>query len=95
MPAAPFTSSADAIGHFVSTTCCVGIARRDTGDFDRYAPFGLRDLYEQRVRPNAILAPKSVYDAKSARWLSERVAKTDHRAGVAAQSSSLPNPSAS
>ncbi len=38
VPAKPFTSTRDAIDHFASTTCCVGLTRTASGDIDVYAP---------------------------------------------------------
>jgi uncharacterized protein len=67
----PFTSCADAIDHFASTTCCVGITRSPTGELQVYAPHGLDDLFSMVLRPNPILAPREVYEAKAARWQRE------------------------
>ena len=68
VPAAPFTSTADAVDHFASTTCCYAVTRRDDGTLDVYAPHGFDDLFAQRVRPNPLLAPRAVYESKAARW---------------------------
>lgn len=32
------------------------------------APHGYVDLFAQRVRPNPVLAPRYVYETKTARW---------------------------
>ncbi|MDQ3431793.1 MAG: nucleotidyltransferase family protein [Actinomycetota bacterium] len=71
VPAKPFTSTRDAIDHFASTTCCVGLTRTASGEIDVYAPHGFTDLYDKRIRPNRVLAPQAVYEAKVARWLLE------------------------
>ena len=36
-----------------------------------FAPFGLADLFAMHVRPNPILAPAAVYEAKTKRWVQE------------------------
>lgn len=70
-PATPFASTCDAIDHFASTTCCFGLTRTLGGDIDVYAPHGYTDLYEKRIRPNRVLAPQTVYEDKTTRWLRE------------------------
>lgn len=57
MPAKPFTSAAEAIDAFASTTCSVGIIRDDRG-VRVYAPCGLTDVFEMHMRPHRRLAPK-------------------------------------
>ncbi|WP_433295957.1 nucleotidyltransferase family protein [Pseudonocardia sp. CA-142604] len=66
-----FTSSADAIDHFASTTCCFGVSRTPIGELVDYAPHGYADLFAMRVRPNPLLAPRAVYEAKARRWQRE------------------------
>lgn len=69
--AVPFTSCADAIDHFASTTCCFGITRSSEGNRDVYAPHGFDDLFDMVLRPNPVLAPQEIYEAKAARWKAE------------------------
>lgn len=38
---------------------------------ETYAPSGYADLFDQRVRPNPVLANREVYERKVARWLAE------------------------
>lgn len=71
VPAAPFASTEDAIDHFASTTCCFGITRAADGELRVYAPHGFDDLFGMVLRPNPVLAPREVYEAKAARWLAE------------------------
>ncbi|MFD4265989.1 nucleotidyltransferase family protein [Rhodococcus sp. NPDC058481] len=71
VPAVPFTSSTDAIDHFASTTCCFGITRDQGGTLRVYAPHGFDDLFDMVVRPNPVMAPREVYEAKTARWQTE------------------------
>jgi uncharacterized protein len=71
VPGVRFTSSADAIDHFASTTCCFGVSRRPGGELVDYAPHGYADLFAMRVRPNPRLAPRTVYEAKARRWQQE------------------------
>jgi len=70
VPARPFISTKDAVDHFASTTCCFALRYTD-GEPEVYAPHGYADLFAQRVRPNTVLAPRSVYESKAARWLAE------------------------
>jgi uncharacterized protein len=68
-PCVPFTSCEHAIDSFAATACCVAL-RSENGQLETYAPFGFDDLFNQILRPNPVLAPKSVYDTKAARWSS-------------------------
>lgn len=71
VPAKAFDSSRDAIDHFASTTCCYAVTRDSAGGLDVYAPHGYDDLFDQRLRPNPVLAPRHVYERKAARWAHE------------------------
>jgi hypothetical protein len=71
VPARQFTSCKDAIDHFASTTCCYGVTVDSDGDIRVYAPHGYADLFSLAVRPNPVLAPREVYEAKTARWRAE------------------------
>lgn len=71
VPACQFTSCEDAIDHFASTTCCYGVTVAPDGALRVYAPHGFHDLFAMIVRPNPILAPREVYEAKTARWTEE------------------------
>lgn len=70
LPCAPFTCVEDAISKFAATTCSVGLAIRPDGELQVCAPYGFADLFGFVVRPNPILAPQHVYEAKAARWQS-------------------------
>jgi uncharacterized protein len=61
-------STEAAIDSFAATTCCLGIRRASTGDWRVYAPHGLADVFNLVVRPNPVLAPRHVYEAKTRRW---------------------------
>jgi hypothetical protein len=68
VPCAPYASTEAAIDSFAATTCCVGV-RLEPGDHWRiYAPHGLSDVFNLVVRPNPVLAPRSVYQTKTRRW---------------------------
>ncbi|MEU6254946.1 nucleotidyltransferase family protein [Streptomyces sp. NPDC047043] len=67
VPCPPYESSEAAIDSFAATTCCLGV-RLEAGGWRVYAPHGLSDVFNLVVRPNPVLAPRSVYEAKSARW---------------------------
>ncbi len=67
----PFDSTEEAIDSFAATTCCLGVRTEQDvtdGRWRVYAPHGLSDVFNLVVRPNPVLAPRSVYEAKAARW---------------------------
>ena len=68
VPAAPFRDCADAIDHFAAVCCCYGITVDPAGRLRVYAPHGFADLFDLVVRPNRRLAPRHVYESKTARW---------------------------
>ncbi|WP_371776471.1 nucleotidyltransferase family protein [Streptomyces sp. NBC_01438] len=68
VPCAPHTSTESAIDCFAATTCCLGVRLEPGGGWRVYAPHGLSDVFNLVVRPNPVLAPREVYEAKSARW---------------------------
>jgi hypothetical protein len=41
-----------------------------------FAPYGLTDLFRLTTRPNPVLAPASVYAAKTERWVRQWPALT-------------------
>jgi uncharacterized protein len=71
VPCPAFTSTEHAIDSFAATTCCLGVRREADGGWRVYAPHGFADVFGLVVRPNPVLAPASVYEAKTARWRGE------------------------
>jgi uncharacterized protein len=69
--ATPFSDTRDAIDHFISPTCMYALTRAADGDLEVYAPHGYADLFDQRVRPNPLIATREVYLAKTGRWQRE------------------------
>ncbi|MGC9541797.1 nucleotidyltransferase family protein [Streptomyces sp. UG1] len=69
VPCPPYASTEAAIDSFAATTCCLGVRLEAEGRWRVYAPHGLADVFNLVVRPNPVLAPRSVYDEKAARWL--------------------------
>ncbi|WP_164411018.1 nucleotidyltransferase family protein [Streptomyces salinarius] len=65
---APHTSTEAAIDSFAATTCCLGVRLDSDGRWRVYAPHGLSDVFGLVVRPNPVLAPRAVYEAKAAHW---------------------------
>jgi len=64
----PHASTEAAIDSYEATTTCLGV-RAGAGERWRiYAPHGLSDVFNLVVRPNPVLAPRHVYEAKIARW---------------------------
>lgn len=51
-PYAPLASTAEALTRFVSATFAVGVSLERDGRLAIAAPFGLDDLFAQRLRPN-------------------------------------------
>jgi hypothetical protein len=68
VPCPPYTSAEAAIDSFAATTCCLGVRSEPSGRWRVYAPHGLADVFNLVLRPNPVLAPRSVYEAKAARW---------------------------
>jgi hypothetical protein len=62
----PYGSSEAAIATWPTTATSVGV--RHDGGFAVCAPYGLSDLFGMVVRPNKVIVPRSVYEAKAARW---------------------------
>ena len=68
LPCPPYTSTEAAIDTFEATAACLGVRRGPSGRWRIYAPYGLADVFNLVVRPNPVLAPRHVYQAKAARW---------------------------
>ncbi|HEX5946508.1 MAG TPA: nucleotidyltransferase family protein [Acidimicrobiales bacterium] len=79
VPYAPLRSSAEAVDRYAAHACRVAVrtssaAPRHGSDhgsdhgYDVYAPSGFDDLFAFVVRPNTVVAPREVYETKSARW---------------------------
>ncbi len=68
VPCPPYDSTEAAIDSFAATTCCLGVRVETNGQWRVYAPHGLSDVFSLVVRPNPVLAPRAVYEAKAARW---------------------------
>jgi hypothetical protein len=69
-PFGAVSRASDGIDRFPCATVAVGIRRHEEGD-EIYAPFGLQDLFDGRLRPNKLLPIPDVYAAKTERWLRE------------------------
>jgi uncharacterized protein len=68
VPCPPHASTEAAIDTYEATTACLGVRSRPGGRWRVYAPHGLSDVFNLVVRPNPVLAPRRVYQAKTARW---------------------------
>jgi uncharacterized protein len=71
LPCPPHTSSEAAISTYEATAACLGVRLIPGGRWQVYAPYGLSDVFDLTVRPNPVLAPRHVYEAKAARWTSQ------------------------
>lgn len=67
VPCPPYASTEAAIATFPSTSSAFAARLRD-GSLEVCAPCGFTDLFALRTRPNIVLAPRAVYEAKTARW---------------------------
>lgn len=67
VPCPPYPSTEAAIASFPNTSSCFGV-RTNAADLEVYAPYGFTDVFALRARPNPVLAPRAVYEAKTARW---------------------------
>jgi uncharacterized protein len=70
VPCPPYRSTEAAIASFPSTSSCFGV-RPGANALVVFAPYGFSDLFAMRTRPNPVLAPRAVYEAKTARWRAE------------------------
>jgi uncharacterized protein len=64
----PHESTEAAIDTYEATCACLGIRLDRGGRWRTYAPRGLADVFNLVVRPNARLATRQVYEAKTSRW---------------------------
>ena len=71
VPCPPHESTEAAIDSFAATTCCLGVRLEPGGGWSVYAPHGLSDVFNLVIRPNPVLAPREIYEAKAARWKGE------------------------
>ena len=64
----PHACTEAAIDSYEATTACLGVRTEPDGRWRIYAPHGLSDVFNLVVRPNPVLAPRQVYQAKVQRW---------------------------
>ena len=71
VPYTALRSSAEAVDRYAAHACRVAVRTSPAGSgrgFRVYAPSGFDDLFAFVVRPNPVVAPREVYETKSARW---------------------------
>jgi hypothetical protein len=68
VPCPPHSCTEAAIDSFEATNACLGVRLRPDGRWQIYAPHGFADVFNLVARPNPVLAPRQVYEAKTARW---------------------------
>jgi uncharacterized protein len=68
LPCTPHQSTEAAIDTYEATAACLGVRLQANGQLRIYAPYGLSDVFNLVVRPNPVLAPRHVYQTKTARW---------------------------
>jgi hypothetical protein len=64
----PYRSTEHAISTWPTTASSIGV-RLEQDRFVVCAPYGLRDLLSQTVRPNKTLVEREMYEEKAARWI--------------------------
>jgi hypothetical protein len=64
----PHASTEAAIATFPATAACIGVRLQADGGLHLHTAYGTEDLLALVVRPNRVLAPREVYEAKVARW---------------------------
>lgn len=67
----PVSRAYHSLRRYPSRTTAIAVTLTRTGEWLWYAPFGLSDALNMRVRPNPRLPLAAVYSEKSARWLNE------------------------
>ncbi len=67
VPCPPYRSTRHAVSTFPNCSSCVAIRPADER-VEIYAPYGLTDVFRMTTRPNPVLAPARVYEAKTSRW---------------------------
>jgi uncharacterized protein len=67
-PCPPYESTETAIATFEAVAACIGVRGEPGEPWRVCAPYGLADVLGLVVRPNQVLAPRHVYEAKVARW---------------------------
>ncbi|WP_027796140.1 nucleotidyltransferase family protein [Paraburkholderia acidipaludis] len=70
IPFGAVSRASDGIDRFPCATVAVGVQRRDER-FEVYSPFGLRDLFDGKLKPNRRLPISDVYARKTERWQQE------------------------
>ncbi len=66
-PCPPYRNTPHAVSTFPNCSSCLAV-RAGSDGLQVYAPFGFTDLFSMTIRPNPVLAPAAVYDAKARRW---------------------------
>lgn len=67
-PIGRYKSTEEAISTWPTTATSIG-ARKEKGQFQVYAPFGLDDLLDMIVRANKALITEKIYQDKVDRWI--------------------------
>ena len=67
-PCPPHESTEAAVDTFEALVACLGVRLEPGRRWRVYAPHGLADVFNLVARPNPVLAPRSVYEAKVSRW---------------------------
>ena len=66
---APYESLEHAISTWPTTATSVAVSTGADETLKVYAPFGLNDLLGMIVRPNKVQITRSIYEAKTERWI--------------------------
>lgn len=64
----PYLSLEHAINTWPTTATSLGLRREGSGEWTIYAPFGIDDIFDMRIRANARQITEEIYMAKVEKW---------------------------
>lgn len=67
-PIKPYTSVENAIDSWPTTASAIGVRLNADHTLDVYAPYGLDDLFEMRVRANKVQITEEIFLSKAEKW---------------------------
>ncbi len=64
----PYESLEHAIDSWPTTATAIGVRLGDDGEYVVYAPYGLKDLLEGKIRANRKQITQEIYEKKAGVW---------------------------
>lgn len=65
----PYISLEEAISSWATTSTAFGVRREKNGDWIIYAPFGIKDIFDMKIKANTRQITEEIYMAKVDKWL--------------------------